>query len=146
MNVQELATIASKSFTTKQRDEETIVVHQEDAEQWVKDMCQEAHAGMFPDDFRYRFIWEAVEAIADTDECADLNDVAHEFADSVSVYTNELYEWLTSHSARGGYIDEAVAEMGHGDSITDDIMRGQYQERLEVFGLVLQALQDQAEQ
>ncbi len=137
--------MASESFTTKQRDEETIVVHKAGAEQWVKDMCQEAHAGMFPDDYRYRFIWEAVEAIADTDESADLDDVAHEFADSVSVYTNELYEWLRSHSTRGGYVDEAVAELGHGDSITDDIMRGQYQERREVFGLVLQALQERAD-
>jgi len=67
---------ATNAFTTKQHDDERIVVCVDGAANWIGEMCHTAHGDMWPDDFRYRVIRDAIEAIAETDEDADLDDLA----------------------------------------------------------------------
>src|SRR5690606_34958980 len=75
---------------------------------WVKDLVWTAHdRGEFlPEDFRYLFIVEALEALAENPE-------APETMLEPSVYINELIKWL---DARPGYrisfVDNAMSEFG----------------------------------
>ena len=115
---------------------------------WMQDVIHTAHGDMMPNDYRYRAIAEALDVIEDLDDIDD-DDARAEFADNVDVYNHDLIEWLGSHGSRQGYCDEASAEYGVTDSDSDDIMarimRGQYMERDEIWSLLVQALQDHAD-
>lgn len=51
-------------------------------------------------------------------------DIVNELADSnVDVYNSDLLEWAKNNHS---YIDEAVAELGHGKDFINDIQIGQY--------------------
>ena len=58
-----------------------------------------------------------------------------------------LVEWLGSNLNRGGYCDEAVSELGfdEGRGVFGLLALGQYWEALEVFGLVVRALEGRAD-
>lgn len=110
----------------------------------MNDVCREAHGDMFPDDWRYSIIRDAVDWIAENGAGED--DPA-EFADSTTeVYTAKLADWLGSHSDRVGYCDEAAQEFGSSDSMFETMQRGQYMEREEVFHYVVEALEKIADE
>ena len=139
MTIQELAGSATDPMTTQQRGDETITVRTDDAPAWVADVIQEAHGDMFPDDYRYETIRDAFETIAADDD--DPEDSAAEFADNTDVYNSDLLAWVGSHGDRAGYVDEAIGEFGPARDFYHGLMMGQYAERSEVYGLVLQALE-----
>lgn len=109
---------------------------------WITDLVLDAHGSMLPDDWRYETAWHALQAIAESNE-DDIDDADHEFADRVDVYNSQLLAWLGSHLSRPGYCDDAEEEFGPSDdgSIMARIQRGQYMERLEVFGAVRRSLE-----
>lgn len=144
---QTLARFAYDCFETAHRSAHPAYVHSGDedgdayvrviegAPGWVTDLCHHAHGEMFPDDWRYRAIRDALEAIMEAD---DLDDAGAEYADGmVDVYTGARLAWLSSNLNRVGYCDDAQDEYGSEDqSVTALIGQGQYQEASEVFGLV----------
>ncbi len=118
------------------------------APKWIKDLCQKAHDTggghlMLPDDFRYEFIVNALDALS---EHEDENDALDSL--EPDIYNSELHKWLSSHLERAGYVDEAVKEMGgHSDNgIDGDIALGQLHEKREVFFHVKKALEDRLEE
>lgn len=153
----DLSTLAGEAFAafeTRTRDPRVtgsdssqFVTLKDDAPVWVQPIVQTAHGDMLPDDWRYATICEAFGEIHDAGEGVDLDDLEHEFADRVDVYTSELLAWLSSNLTRMGYCDDAQAEgLVESDAgISQRITIGQYMERREVFGLVLQALREHAE-
>ncbi len=114
------------------------------APEWLSDLVREAHAGMLPDDWKYRCISSALECIAESD---DPEDAAHEWADGeCDVYTSDRLAWLSSNLRRPNYCDDAVGEMSidYGqEGIVGLIACGQYQEAREVFASVLSSLEAQ---
>ena len=141
--IEAVASEAYGWFTTTLRGEDTITVLKDDAPQWVTDLVHEAHGdGFLPDDWRYDSIRSALESISEGDEDGS------EWADgNVDVYTGRRITWLASNMQRASYVDEAVEELGHSDQgITGDIGVGQYAESVEVFGLVLQAVQERVDE
>jgi hypothetical protein len=147
--VAKLAREAGECFERAQRPDGGEYVRVRDGSPaWVTDLVRAAHddAGMLPDDWRFRTIEEALDAIAEAVEYGtDLEDAGGEFADGTSVYTSDLLAWLGSHLSRIGYVDSARDEFGTRESITDDISMGQYMERREVYGQVLDALRERAD-
>ena len=155
----EIARRATGDTATGPREDGDEYVRIKDgAPSWVQDMVRHAHGasgddfGMLPDDWRYRFIREAVDAISSTlgeietdaeggsDEAADaLDALSHEFADDVPTYNAERIAWLGSHGSRPGYVDEAMEgyerEIGE-RGVLGIIALGIYAEREEVFGQV----------
>lgn len=144
MTIQDLAREASSYFERAYRvdgDEDSAYVRTKDGTpEWVRDLVQSAHGEMFPDDWRYDQIENALDHIADSD---DPEDSRHEFADNaVDVYNAARFAWLASNIDRQYYCDEAQNEFGIDPdaTITDRIGLGQYFEADEVYGLTLQAL------
>jgi hypothetical protein len=96
---------------------------------------------MLPDDWRYAFINEALNAIADS------SGNFEELEMEADIYNHELTEWLGSHGQRPSYCDEAVRD-GLVSADADMIARisaGQYLEKHEVLDAVLAYLREEAE-
>lgn len=142
--VQSLAKEAAKHFERVKRrpdDEEYIHVQKTGAPEWVNDLCQEAHGDMFPDDLRYSFIVEVLDALADAD---DLDTARDEL--EPDVYTHDLTGWLHSRNDRQSYVDDARSEYGNEGTLSDDLARGQLMEKYEVFDAVRSFLDERADE
>ena len=110
---------------------------------WIADLCHDAHGDMFPDDWRYEFIHDALVSVSEGDNCTvdDCYENMHEAVDgSVDIYNGRLCDWLGSHAYRSGYVDEARESFGESNSTMQSLMQGQYMEREEVFRSVLHSL------
>lgn len=87
---------------------------------------------MLPDDYRYQFMMDSLEAFAKHDSIED----AWEYLDScVAVYTRKLLEWVESDLSRLSWVDEAVENNGY-ESLARALAMGQYEEILFVAGIV----------
>lgn len=111
-----------------------------DAPNWVSDLVREAHGNMLPDDFRFRFIADALYALADTEDPDDIEP-------EPDVYSTDLLAWAGSNANRwAGYCDDALWELGkEAGGFTQLAAYGQLLEREEVLGLVRQFLETMTE-
>ena len=139
-----LESVAREAYDAMERatreDGSQYVRVKDDAPEWVRTMVYDAHSDILPDDWRYQTIRDAIEAIMDggTDDPSD--EARHAFADDADVYNSDLLEWVGSHASRPGYVDEAQSEFGEPRDFMHGIQMGQYLERGEVYGLVLDSL------
>lgn len=157
--IQELAGEAARWFETARRatgdtdtgpreDGELYVRTKEGAPEWVRELVWHAHGDMLPDDYRYRWTSDALDAIAEwmagweedpSDSDADFDDGA------VDVYTAGRLAWLGSNLNRTSYVDEARDELGPFPGVVEEIGAGMYLEAREVFALVVDALRSELE-
>ncbi len=138
MTVKELAQQAYDSLEWADRDDGTRYIRRtEDPPEWLEALCLTAHGESFPDDYKYEYIYRALEFIADEDEDAEYDPEA-------DAYNGKLCEWL-KRSGSSWYVDEAVAESGYPGSIFAAIQMGQAMERKEVYDLVKQFLEGLAD-
>src|SRR5690606_2692161 len=142
--IQELAGEALEYFVLKERtDGEAFWAVKEDAPLWVRDLCFKAHDNgeILPDDWRYRFIVEALETLS---ECDDPYDIQIE----TYSYAGELLKWFSSSLNRLQWVEEAVEGMDWGDrfDMLIALQAGQLMEKEEVFGLVREFLETKIEE
>jgi hypothetical protein len=138
----ELASQAAQMMVTDTRDDGSkFVKFNESRPQWMQDLAFSAHADMLPDDFRYQFISDALDLIADADEDTDLEELCYEI--EADAYNSDLLKWLSSNLSRGGYCDEHLSES---NDIFHAIAWGQLEEKQEVYNQVLQFLRDLADE
>lgn len=108
--------------------------------EWVQEMTREAHGSMFPDDWKYQFVVEALDGLAEDDNPTIEADI----------YNYELCEWLSSHGNRPGYVDETIEDMGWTHIPNGGIMGliswGQYTEKNEVLDSVKASLEARLEE
>ncbi len=140
--LQKLAGEVSEMFEQKERDNgDKFQIVKDGSPKWVTEMCHEAHGDMLPDDYKYDFIVEALDALANYEDPDDIDSEIE-----ADPYTHDRYKWLSSNLARSVYVDEAVENMGHSDQgITGEIGMGQYQEKCEVLGIVRRFLEERLE-
>lgn len=146
ITIQELAAQVRKQFEQATRTNgETHFVRKDEfrANDWVYEMCVAAHGEMFPDDWRYAFIVEALDAIADSSD-QDAEDAYLE----ADIYNHQLIAWLGSHGHRPAYVDEAVSGLStdQREDIISDIQKGQAAEKNEVLDTVRRELQKRLEE
>lgn len=142
--IQELAGQMFDAFeaATRADAEKTTYYRLKDGSpEWMKEIVYHAHGSMLPDDYRYSWIQDACGAIHDAGEDGDLDDTCYSFADGVDVYNSALLAWVGSNLTRMGYVDEAMDESAPKD-LASALQMGQYKERLEVFELVKEGLQE----
>lgn len=104
------------------------------------DMVREAHEGRLPNDSDWSLAREAVEFLTEAED-QGLDDLAHEFADGVDVYTSDLLAWvgaLGSHALM--YADEATSELGQADSTEATLRQGQYLWRQRAFWVAVRGI------
>lgn len=124
MNTQEKAEMVRKFFVKKTRDDgNSFYCLTDNAPLAVKDLVRNCHDGMLPDDYRFMFIMQVLDAIAEAYENDPLEP---------EIYNNKLLDWLGSRLDRPGYVDRAIDEWGKSDSIMTDIMNGYALELKEV--------------
>lgn len=122
-----------------------------EAPEWIRELSYAGHddgtpGGQFPNDHRYEFIVEALNALANAGDGRDSLDEARDSLEA-DIYTADLTAWLASRVDRYGYCDEAVSEMGGEGTDTLERMRlGQLHEKHEVFDAVRAFLETQAEE
>jgi hypothetical protein len=86
MTRQELAESVRKQFTKSTREDQSEYWHRKDnADDWVQEMCMEAHGEMFPDDWRYEMIVDALDILADEE---DEDSFSERIDGDISVYNN----------------------------------------------------------
>lgn len=132
--VQQIALEYSNMFKTKTRaNGETFFVVDEC--QPLMNIIQKVNGEIFPDDYKYEFVYEALLNIS---EAHDIYEIQCE----PNIYNNELLEWLSSHASRIEYVNETVEELGHSeDGLIGDISIGQWAEKNEVLTIVLSELE-----
>lgn len=145
LTIQALAEKYASMFCTKIRKQSgdryacVIDLYSNEPDYYESDLhklIKDAHADMLPDDYKFDFIVQALDAIA---ECsADLEDISIE----PDIYNFDLFKWVQSHGERQGYCNEVLAEYGHG--ICLDFMaiiaQAQQREKEEVLHSVLESL------
>ena len=138
--IQDKAKEARKYFKHRTRSStgESFWTCTDNRPEWVHDMVYTAHAKELPDDYKYQFVVEALDAICDAD---DLDDITIE----PDLYNSDLTAWLSSSIARFSYCDDAIAEYGPVKSLFDLLQLGQQREREEVLYLVIDALEELAD-
>jgi hypothetical protein len=136
--VNELAREALEWFETDTRDNgEKFVKTKDGRPDWLKTLIFTAHGDMMPDDYRYKFIEDALQYISDQDEDEDM-DFPEIKADS---YTSELTKWLHSRNDRVCYLTEALEEYEIKDGFRA-LQAAQLCEREEVYFSVLNSLRE----
>ncbi len=140
MRIDELAAYARKFFTKKERDGgERFWSFGKRYPEWLRAMVREAHGGMMPEDYKYEYVVDTLDAL---EEGIDPDEPQLE----PDPYYSDLNRWFASHIERAGYVDEAVGDFGHSDQgIHGDIGYGQLREKEEVWGIVVQKLRDRLE-
>lgn len=135
MTLQERAKLAAKYFQQKTRENgSTFYCYTEDAPESIKELARAIHGNMFPDDYKFQFIVEALKAIEDEGEDASLEP---------ECYNSALIDWLGSYSLRPGYVDQASEDYGHfADGIMQSIIAGYNYEQMEVLNAVMGLLED----
>lgn len=118
---------------------ETFLRLRDGSPEWMTTICYQAHdeAKLLPDDWRYAFIEEAVDALAE-----------HEDADEAlarlepDIYTGKLTAWLHSLNSRVYYLGEALTECGPFRDGFQLLATAQMIEKEEAFQQVVAALQN----
>lgn len=137
-NVSELAREALEWFETGTRDNgEKFVKTKDGRPDWLENLIFTAHDDMLPDDYRYKFIEDALQYISDQDEDADLERPEIE----ADTYTSELTKWLHSRNDRVYYLTEALEEYEINDGF-QALYLAQLCERGEVYDSVLSSLRE----
>lgn len=107
--------------------------------QWVNDMIHEAHGDMLADDWKYEFVYEALDHITQLDDPDDGPELEPD------PYNSSRLRWLSSNLNRASYVDEAMEEFGSGwpeQGVMEAVGIGQLREKEEVFFSVLNSLKE----
>ncbi len=137
--VQEIAREFSLWFDWGERDDGSKFVSLKDGHpKELETLVRKAHGDMMPDDQRYEFIEDAIDALADNED----EEYARYEAEEADIYTSDLLKWVSSLLSRGDYVDEAIEEYGYPEEgFVRALQYGQSFEKREVFDLVLRELE-----
>jgi hypothetical protein len=138
MTIQELARSYTDLFVTGKRTNgnEYLFIKpfiKTEAAENLKQLVHDAHNDMLPDDYKYQFIYEALEAISESDNPDEIQLES-------DVYNSDLLKWVSSHLTRASYVDEAV-ETWEYRSFFEALSAGQYQEKNDVLAIVRYSLE-----
>ncbi len=135
MTIQDLARQYADLFVTKERDNRDKFLCVEDHSNIpLMELIRNAHDEMMPDDYKYQFIHEALEGIAESDDTDDIGIEA-------DIYNSDLLKWVSSNLTRASYVDRAIAEIDGYDNLWQALSNGQYLERYEILHSVISSLE-----
>ena len=141
MTLEQLATLAYNAIETATRPDGSTFLRfreRDDTPDWSHALAMAAHddGNIMPDDYRYEYMHDALECIAD----GEMNPMLE--PDDA---THDLTGWLHSSNNRLAYVDSAIQEMGATDQFATTLMHAQQAERQEVYYQVLAFLEEMTE-
>ena len=144
--VQELAKLARCAFSLETRDNGTEYwTANRCAPDWISELVRMAHGYFWADDYRYKFIVEALDALEEAEETAD--DWIDEARDRYEFepYLAKLSDWLGSSVHRFYYCDDWAKENQNPEigGTVELLQGGHLYERLEVLDSVRASLEAQ---
>jgi len=135
--IQELAQMYSAMFVKKTRENgSSFYCASDTADDNFINVIHAAHHDLLPDDYRYEFAKDAIDALSENEDIDD----ARQSATEPDVYTSGLTEWLNSRNDRVYYLTQALEEFGCKDGF-NALSTAQSIEKEEVFGAVVSALE-----
>ena len=138
MTIQSLAKELYEHTETKFRENGAeFIVLTEDAPDWAQDVTRAAHGDLLPDDWRYKFIVEACQAIIEYEGDRDSAQDSLE----ADTYYSDLTQWLASHLSRLEYCNEVLSNGYNHKTIDSLLMTAQWYEKTETFNLLYDALE-----
>lgn len=147
MNISKLAAEARAFYVVGTRADGKGYWYADKCPDWVTTLNRAAHGDMLPDDYKYAFIVEALDAIAASgaETRWDIENLDKcEITLEADIYTADLLAWLASRNDRLSYCDDFAREMSDGTSdFADTLARiagGQYTEKNEVLHSVIGSL------
>ena len=113
---------------------------------WMVELVRMVHRDgdhFFPDDYRYKFIVESLNAIGEAFHNDENMDDEYEVEDFLpeEVYTSKLLTWLSSHNDRTHYIDEAEEFLPDSRTFEQALMCAYRLEQMEVLNSVVANLE-----
>lgn len=133
MEMLEMAKVALAAFEWAERPNgDRYIRIREGSPEWVKDMMHDCHDDMFPDDYRYEYIYEALDSLV----CED----GDESSASEHLHSNDLLGWLGSHPKRIGEVNDWITQNGWAGDLTTAIEGAQMTERFAVLSQVAEWL------
>lgn len=139
ITLQALASKMSLAFESAIRTSsgETFRKLRDDAPEWMIFVCRAAYddSRLLPDDWRYIFIEEAIDALADHE---DIDEASSSL--QPDIFTSQLTAWLHSLNSRIYYLGEALTEFGCFRDGFQLLAAAQMIEKAEVFQQVVAAL------
>lgn len=143
MTIQSLAKQLYDSLETAPRQDGTEFLRlKEGSPPWMQEVVRAAHGDMMPDDWRYKFVEDACQAIIEHEDDRDSAFASLE----ADIYTHDLLQWCASNLRRPEYVNETIGEYSLPVSTREfDILRyigwGQLHEKEETFNLLYNALE-----
>lgn len=142
----EFALVLYCAIRHDRRNNGEVFAHLDDsAPEWCRDVVRKAHGDFLPDDQRYDMINAILGSLCDRDESSWDDDRGEIVDGCVDVYTSQLTAWLASHIDRVAYLEAAVRDFGAKAEDGSLLPTAQYCEIDECFGLLVDALREQAE-
>jgi len=140
-SLQKLAGFYEKFFTKKKRDNgEEFWLVTDDAPEELTELIREAHDDMFPDDYKYEFIRDALSDYSNFEEPDEIMEVIE-----ADPYTAGLTHWLASNINRVYYLTEAIEEFEPKDGF-QALSLAQYREKSDVYQSVRNSLEKTMEE
>ena len=101
----------------------------------INNLVREAHNDMLPDDYKYQFILESLNAIGDS---TDIEEIQLE----ADIYNHELLKWVASHGDRQIYCNEVLENSDCHPDFMQIVSCAQYMEKDEVLQITKIYLRD----
>jgi hypothetical protein len=104
----------TRYFETRKRESgESFVTLTDDRPEWLHDAVMAAHDDELPNDWRYETCRDIVQALAELDDDADMDDAPWQIADMLTpAYNAQRVGWLADDLRRVSYIDDVMQDMG----------------------------------
>jgi len=134
-SIKDLASHFEGFFIKKQRDNGEDFWIVESAPDELKELIRDAHEDMFPDDYKYEFIREALLDFASYEDIDSAIDNIE-----ADPYTAGLTHWLASDINRVYYLTEAIEQYEPKDGF-QVLTLAQYDEKREVYSSVQNSLE-----
>jgi hypothetical protein len=111
----------------------------DNAPEYLTELVHNAHNDFMPDDYKYEFIYDALDIIRDYED----EDYYYEGLDNYTeCHTAKLLTWLASNINRMNYLEDVINNMFPAGNVKifDALMGAQYTEREEVLNSVLSSI------
>lgn len=123
---------------------EGYIKFEDNAPDWMRDICFKAHDSMWPSDDTYQMFSKVIESLALTrqtgNDTEDLDNARLDISCDI-IYTNDILDWLKARQNRLFLADQILKDNGL-DDIIQAIQMAWVEEKDHMFEMTLNAIRE----